>query len=149
LAAGTDVATRFIVNASSSLAMLAGFAIAAAGIVGLVSPDAYARLGWFVAEPPGVYLLAVVQLAIGIVLLRAAPSSRSPVGLGALGVVALAEVVLMPLIGHGRAHALAQWWGRQAPGSLRLWALVELTLGVLVVLAVLPRRGLRAVRPAT
>jgi hypothetical protein len=122
------------------LALLAGFAMAAIGVVGLISPQAFVRLGWFWAEPPGVFVVAAAQLAIGLVLIRAAPSSRSPGALAAFGVVALVESLLILPIGHGRAHALALWWGSQPSGILRVWALVELTIGVLVVLAVLPRR---------
>jgi hypothetical protein len=133
---------------TSSLAMVIGFLIAAVGLVGLISPDIYVRLGWFWAEMPGIYIIAVIQLVTGLVLVRAAPSSRSPVGLGVLGAFALAEAVLMPLLGHGRTRAIAEWWGSQTYGSLRLWALLELVIGALVVLAVAPRRR-RALRPAT
>lgn len=132
---------------ASSLAMVIGFVIAALGLLGLISPITYVRLGWFWAEPPGIYVVAAVQLAIGLVLVRAAPSSRSPVSLRVLGAIALAEAVLMPLLGQGRTRAIAQWWGSQTFGSLRLWAILELTIGVLVVLAVAPRR--RPLRPAT
>ncbi len=134
-------------NASSSLALVIGFVIAAVGAVGLISPETYVRLGWFWAESPGIYIVAVVQLLIGIAFVRAAPSSRSPVGLGVLGAFALTEAVLMPLLGHGRTHAIAQWWSSQSFGTLRMWALLELAIGVLVVLAVVPRR--RGLRPAT
>lgn len=131
---------------SSSLAMLVGFVMAVTGLIGMASPETYVRLGWFVTEAPGVYLLAMVQFAIGVVLIRAAPSSRTPLPLGALGVVAIAEVALMPFIGHGRAHAIAQWWGSQAPSVLRFWGLIELSIGLLVMFAVAPRR--RGLRPA-
>ena len=134
-------------KASSSLAMVIGFILAALGIIGLISPDTYVRLGWFWAEPPGIYIVPAVQLVMGLVLLRAAPSSRTPVGLGVLGAFALAEAVLMPLLGHGRTRGIAHWWGSQTYGSLRLWALLELAIGILVVIAVLPSR--RALHPAT
>jgi hypothetical protein len=154
-AIGTEVAihctqraqrrSRFTVK--SSLAMLIGLVIATVGIIGLISPQTYVRLGWFWADPPGLYVLAAIQLVIGLALLRAAPSSRSPVGLGVLGAFALAEAVLMPLLGRGRTHGIAQWWGSQTTGSLRLWALLELAVGVLIVCAVAPRR--RALPPST
>jgi hypothetical protein len=54
------------VNASSSLAMLGGAAIAATGIVGLISPQTYVQLGWYWAQPPGVYVVALVQFVIGL-----------------------------------------------------------------------------------
>jgi hypothetical protein len=132
---------------ASLLATVVGLVIAALGIVGLVSPATYVALGWFWAEPPGLYIVAAVQLVCGLALVRAAPTSRSPVGLGVLGSVALAEAVLLPLLGHGRTRAIAQWWGSQTSWTLRLWAVLEIAIGVLVVLAVAPRR--RPVRHAT
>jgi uncharacterized protein YjeT (DUF2065 family) len=132
-------------NMRSSLAMLVGFAIAAFGIVGLISPHTYARLGSLWEASPGLYIAAAIQLVIGLVLIRAAPASRSPFALGALGVIALIEAVMMPLLGHGRAHAIAHWWESQSESFLRMWGLLELAIGVLIVCAVAPsRRALRA-----
>ncbi|MDF2697697.1 MAG: hypothetical protein K0S65_6080 [Labilithrix sp.] len=131
----------------SSPAMVIGFVVAAVGLIGLIAPQTYVQLGWFWAEPPGLYVIAAIQLVVGLLLLRAAPSSRSPVGLGVLGAFALVEAVLMPLLGHGRTRAIAEWWGAQSTSFLRLWALLELALGVLIVCAVAPSR--RGLRPST
>jgi hypothetical protein len=129
-----------------SWAVLVGILIAVLGLVGLISPDTYARLGWFWSTPPGLYVVVPIQIALALVLLRVAPSSRSPVGLGVVAAFALGEAILMPLLGPGREHAIAEWWGGQTTGLLRLWALLELIVGVLVVLSVAPRRP--ALRPA-
>lgn len=130
----------------TSLAMLVGIVIATLGVVGLISPDTYVRLGLFWETPPGLYIVAAIQLIIGLVLIRAAPISRSPLALGALGVIALIEAVFVPLLGHGRIHAVAHWWEHQSPSFLRLWGLLELAIGVLIICAVAPRR--RALRAA-
>lgn len=132
-----------------SLAMVIGIVIAALGIIGLISPDTYVRLGWFWEESPGLYIVAAVQLVIGLVLIRAAPTSRSPLGLGALGVLALIEAVFMPFLGHGRIHAIAHWMSSQSPSFLRLWGLLELAVGILIVSAVAPRRRVLREVPAT
>lgn len=133
----------------SSLAMLVGIVITAFGLVGLISPHSYVRLGWFWETSPGVYIVAAIQLVIGLVLIRAAPTSRSPLGLGAFGVIALVEAVFMPLLGHGRVHAIAHWWESQSPSFLRLWGLLELAIGVLIVWAVAPRRRALRAAPST
>jgi hypothetical protein len=129
----------------SSLAMLAGTAIALLGVVGLVSPQAYVQLGLLWETSPGLYIVSIIQLVIGLVLIRAAPDSRTPFALGALGVLALIEAVFIPLLGPGRAHAIAHWWESQSTSFLRLWGLLELAVGVLIVCAVAPRR--RPLRP--
>ena len=128
------------------LVVLIGLVIAALGLLGLSSPATYARLGILWTTPPVLYVVTVIQVLIALVLLRAAPSSRSPVGLGLVGALALVEGILMPLLGLGRAHAFAEWWGSQSAGLLRIWALVELVVGVLVVCAVAP--STRPLRPA-
>jgi hypothetical protein len=130
----------------SYLAMLIGLAIAAVGLVGLVSPPTFARLGGLLAESPAIYVVIIVQLVVALVLLTAAPASRSPVGLGIVGALALAEAVLLPLLGPGRARGIAEWWEAQSHANLRFWALIELSLGVAVALMASPRR--RALRPA-
>lgn len=127
------------------LVVLIGLVIAALGLLGLSSPVTYARLGIFWTTPPVLYVVTVIQVLLALVLLRAAPSSRSPVGLGIVGALVLVEGLLMPLLGLGRAHALAEWWGSQSAGLLRIWALVELGVGILVVCAVAP--STRPLRP--
>ncbi|AKU95359.1 hypothetical protein AKJ09_02023 [Labilithrix luteola] len=126
-----------------ALARIVGIVIAALGLLGLISPSSYVRLGWFWAQSPGLYIAAVLQLIMGLVLLRAAPSSRSPVGLGIVGAFAIGEAVLAPLLGFGKTQVVAKWWAALTPGVLRLWALVGLAIGVLIVLAVAPRRDER------
>jgi hypothetical protein len=128
----------------SFLAMLFGIVSAIVGMVGLISPETYARLDWLWETPQSLYIVAAIQLVMGLVLIRAAPTSRSPFGLGALGVLVVVEAVFMPLLGHGRAFAIEHWWVSQTSSFLRLWALLELAVGILVVWAVAPRR--RALR---
>lgn len=120
--------------------MIVGIAIAALGLLGLVSPSSYVRLGWFWAQSPGLYIAAVAQFVMGLVLLRAARSSRSPGGIAAVGVFAIVEAFLAPMLGFGRTQAIAKWWAGQTPGTLRLWGLIGLAIGVLVVVTVTPRR---------
>jgi len=120
--------------------MVVGFVIVVVGVVGLIAPETYVRIVTFWAESPGIYIITAIQVVIGVVLLRAAPTSRSPVALGVLGAFALAEAVLMPLLGHGRTRAIVHWWGSQTFGSLRFWAVLELAIGILVLVAVAPRR---------
>jgi hypothetical protein len=125
--------------------MVIGFVICAVGIIGLLSPQTYAQFGSFWEDAPALYLLAVIQLVVGLVLFSAAPRSRSPVGLGVLGAFALVEAILMPLMGPGRAHAIAHWWTSQSSSFLRLWGALELAVGILIVCAVAPSR--RALPP--
>ncbi|OJY30224.1 MAG: hypothetical protein BGO98_26150 [Myxococcales bacterium 68-20] len=131
----------------SSLAVLVGFLIAAMGLVGLIVPSVFVRLGWAWATVPGIYVSAAIDIVVGLVLIRAAPRSRSPVGLGVFAAVSLIGGVITPFLGLARMYAAARWWSGQSPTILRLWALFELTVGVLIVCAVVPRR--RALRPAT
>lgn len=128
------------------LAMLVGIVMAAVGLLGFLSPHTYVRLAWFWENSPGLYIIAAIQLVVGIVLIRAAPTSKTPLGLGALGVIALIEAVFMPLMGHGRAHVVADWWTHQSPAFLRMWGLLELAVGTLVAWAAAPRR--HELRPA-
>lgn len=57
-----------------------------------------------------------------------------------VGVFAIVEAFLAPLLGFGRTQVVAKWWAGQTPGALRLWGLIGLTIGIMVVVAVTPQR---------
>ncbi len=130
----------------SSLAVLVGLGTAVMGVAGLIAPDVLVRIGWLWTTPAGLYASAVLDLLAGLVLLKVASSSRSPVAMSVLGAVTLLGGILTPFLGHARALTYARWWANQDPVFLRLWAALLLVVGVLIVTAVTPRR--RTLRPS-
>lgn len=62
----------------SLAALVIGVAIAAQGIFGIAAPEAFVRVLRAIQTPPLIYAAAVVRVAFGVVLFRAAPASRTP-----------------------------------------------------------------------
>ncbi len=85
--------------------------------------------------PVGLYVVAVVRVAIGLLLIRVAPASRTPRTLRVLGVIVVVAGLLTPLIG-ARARAILDWWAALGPAYLRLPAVIALAFGAFVIYAV-------------
>lgn len=124
-------------------ALLIGLAIAAQGIFGIAAPDAFVRALRLVQTPPVLYVAAVIRVAFGIVLVRAAPASRTPTFLRALGCLIVFRGLLTPFFGVRIGHAILDSWSTGGPGVVRLWAGVSLALGASIVYATTPRGSRR------
>ena len=69
------------------LTLLIGLLLVVQGLVGLAAPDMFVSSIRFIQTPPVVYLAAVLRVVFGIVLVRAAPSSRLPKFLRVFGFI--------------------------------------------------------------
>lgn len=121
-------------------ALLVGFFIVGFGLVGLVTPHGLLTLVAPLLSPVGLWVAAVLRVGIGLVLVSAAPASRAPAPLRALGFVVLVAGLVTPFFGVERARGIVAWWTSQGEGVVRLWTSVAVALGAFVVYAVAPRR---------
>jgi hypothetical protein len=96
----------------NGLVVLFGIAIAALGAVGIASPARLLALVRWESQR-GVYLAAGIRLALGAVLLLAAPELRQPALARIFGAIALLGGVGTALMGRTRFGALVGWWERQ------------------------------------
>ena len=122
----------------------------AVGMVGIVSPDSVTTVRrLYFATPVGLYAASAVRVAMGLVLILVAPTSRAPKTLRALGAVVCMQGLAPQLFGLDRARAILEWEVMH-PALLRAGAVVALATGGLVACAVtkprirvpaLPRRS--------
>jgi hypothetical protein len=117
--------------------MLFGVLVTALGAVGLARPVALISL----VERPwqtraGLLLAVAVRVVLGVALLVAAPDSRFPATLRALGGLSLLAAVALPLVGFERLRRFVQWWAERPSGFVRAWSAAALLFGVFVVVAV-------------
>jgi len=129
-----------VMRAIPYLALLIGVLIAGCGVFGLAAPEELAGVIGEVQKRLTVYGVAAVRVAIGVVLLLAAGTSRAPFLLGALGIL----IVLGGLIGPFMAAPLRQSVERLlSDGSLmalRTWSGIALATGAFTVWATMPKR---------
>jgi hypothetical protein len=105
------------------------------GVAGIVSPDSMMALRREYYTPVGLYVGGAVRVAMGLVLILAASSSRWPVVLRALGAVMCLQALTANLLGLERARVVLEWEGAHT-GLLRAGAAVALASGVFIAFAV-------------
>ncbi|MBX3215269.1 MAG: hypothetical protein KF850_24755 [Labilithrix sp.] len=131
-------------------ALLFGLLVLVIGVLGLLVPDAYLIIARGASTTVGLYVVALLRVAAGLVLVSAARGSRSPIGLRILGAFSFLAGLVTPLFGASRARSFVDAWAAEGPGAMRAWALVPIVYGVFVVWAVTgsQRGAIRHARPA-
>jgi hypothetical protein len=94
----------------------------------------------YFATPSRFYAAGAVRIAMGLVLILAASSSRWPRTLRALGAVMCLQAIAANLFGLERARAIMEWEAMQGTALLRVGAAVALAAGGFMAFAVTGRR---------
>ena len=118
-----------------TLALAVGLLVVVIGVVGIVAPDALVTIGLHSVTPVGLYVVAALRIAIGLVLLGASSASRMPRTLRVFGIVVLAAGLATPFLGLERARVIVNWWFAGGPVVIRLWAVVAVLLGGFIISA--------------
>ena len=111
-----------------------------AGVAGVVAPESVMALRRYVLTPAGLVAIASIRIAVGVLLIMVAPSSRVPRILRGLGGLLLLAGLVTPLFGVERARAVAEWEAAQSLTLIRSVATLIAVLGVLLAFAVSGRR---------
>ena len=119
--------------------LLAAFVVAA-GAAGIVVPDTILSLRSLAATQGALLVFAALRMAIGVVLIMAAPGSRAPRTLQAAGAVLLLVGLATPLFGVERTRAVLAWEAAQGPSLIRLGGAIVVALGGLLAVALRPQR---------
>jgi len=89
------------------------------------------------------YLIAAVRVAFAVILILAAPLSRTPTALRTIGYIILVAGITTALMGSvamERAHAIVDWWLQQGSGVVRLTCLLVSALGAFIAYVCAPVR---------
>ena len=121
----------------STLAMVIGFAFIFLGVLVAVSPE---RLLSFTdwGSRRGLYTAAAMRVFTGLVLILAAPASRSPTGFRIIGAIALLAGVVFTLVPTDRWAAFIRWWTKEHRALYRASAALAILLGAYIAYAALP-----------
>ena len=122
--------------------LLAALVIIAIGLGGIVAPDSLMALRReYVVTEYGPYAIGSIRVAIGLLMMAVAPTSRMPKAVRVLGLLVcvqgLTQIVGTPFIGLARARAILEW-AASHPALLRVGALLALIIGGFMVYAVRP-----------
>jgi hypothetical protein len=109
------------------------------GIIGLAAPDVFAGIVGFMQTSPAIYAAAAVRVAVGIVLLQAASTSRLPIFMRILGGFVLLGGLVTPFVGRQFAEVILDWWSSHGSALVRLFAAVSFALGLVTAYAVAPK----------
>jgi hypothetical protein len=116
---------------------LLGLVIGALVIVGsaisFAAPDRRLSLERSLITPAGLYAIAAVRIAVGLVFALAAPVSREPRALRVLGLIVIIAGLMTPWFGVVRARAVLDWLASAGPLLMRLDAGVGMALGGFLV----------------
>jgi hypothetical protein len=126
-----------------TLAFVFGLCVATVGVVGMLAPSSLVWIAQHSVTSGAFYLLAAVRVAVGVVLISAAPASRAPKALRMVGyviVVAGLATALTGLVGMERARTIIGWWLDQGTGIIRVTSVVLVAFGGFVVYACIPLR---------
>lgn len=105
-------------------------------MVGIVATDSAMTLRrLYFATPSRFYAAGAIRVAMGLVLILAASSSRWPRTLRALGAVMCLQAIAANLFGIERARQIMEWEALQGTALLRAGAVVALASGVFVAFA--------------
>jgi len=116
---------------------LLGLGIGALVILGsaisFAAPDLRLSLERSVITPAGLYAIAALRIAIGLVFVLAAPASRAPRTLRVLGLIVIIAGLTTPWFGVARARAVLNWLASAGPLLMRLDAGVGMAIGGFLV----------------
>ena len=115
------------------LGLVIGALVILASAISFAVPDLKLSLERSAMTPTGLYAIAVVRIAIGLVFVFAAPASRAPRTLRVLGLVVIIAGLMTPWFGVTRAHATLNWVASAGPLLMRLDAVVGMALGGFLV----------------
>ena len=122
------------------VAVAFGVAIALIGIVGMMDPALLLYATSFTITSPGLYIVAAIRIAFGLVLIGAATASRMPRTLRILGAFIILAGIVTPFFGVERIRNIVEWWSAQSIGFKRTWVSLAIIFGLFIIYAVTPRR---------
>jgi hypothetical protein len=120
--------------------MIMGIAVAGLGLIGLVAPSLLLDIGKSLLTESGLYAVAAVRVAFGLLLLFVARISRMPRTMRVIGIVIIIAGLFTPLFGLERFASMFKWLSTHGFAFVRVMAMFAVAFGALVVFAVTPRQ---------
>ncbi len=114
---------------------LAGLGLVVIAVLFLISPDRARGLLTLTKRRWWMNAAFLFRIVVGLVLIAGAPETGLPTLVLVLGVISLLSGLLAPLLGYDRLLAFVDWWAARPAGLIRVWALLALALGLVLLYA--------------
>jgi len=117
----------------TALALILCAAIAAMGVLVIISPARANDLARLFADKTGMWVSSAIRAVLGLGLLAAASESKAPMALRLLGLLILVVAILIPILGLDRHRKMIDWWiGR--PRTMQIvWGFATFVFGILLI----------------
>ena len=115
------------------LGLVVGALVILGSAISFAAPDLRLSLERSVMTPAGLYAIAALRIAIGLVFVLAAPASRAPRTVRVLGLIVIIAGLMTPWFGVARAQAVLNWFATAGPLLMRVDAGVGVALGGFLV----------------
>jgi hypothetical protein len=94
----------------TALALILCAAIAAMGMLIIVSPARAHDLTRMFTDKTGMWVATAIRAVLGLALLAAASESKAPMLLRILGLLILIVAIVIPILGLDRHRRMIDWW---------------------------------------
>jgi len=112
-----------------SVVQIIGMTVLVISVAALIVPGVFRGMIKAFRPQSMLYVGALIRVAVGLVLLAAAPGCRFPLGVQILGVVTIAAGVVLPFLKGAAKDALFDWAVNMPSSALRGFALMGVVLG--------------------
>jgi cell division protein FtsW (lipid II flippase) len=121
----------------TALALILCAAIAAMGVLVIVSPARVNDLARLFTDKTGMWVASAIRAVLGLGLLAAASESKAPMVLRTLGLIILIVAILIPILGLDRHRKMIDWWLAR-PRTMQIgWGAVTFVFGILLIYLIL------------
>jgi len=121
----------------TALTLILCAAIAAMGVLVIVSPARSNDLTRLFADKTGLWVATAIRAILGLGLLAAAADSKSPMLLRILGLIILLVAIAMPLLGLDRHRRMIDWWLARDRKIQIICGAASFVLGVVLIYLIL------------
>ncbi len=119
------------------IALLIAALMVLLGLTGVLWPEGLMQLVTYSFTQSGIYVVAAVRVVLGVLLLIAARSTRTPKTMRVIGVILLVAGIGTALIPVERAQLMKDWWIARGPDTLRILACFPLAAGIIIGISAL------------
>lgn len=118
------------------LVKLFGIAIVVMGIIFLINPKVLRQYVTFWKQRKRLYMGGILALLIGIIFLLAASQCRLAGIIIIFGILSILKGVFYFAVGQKKLDSMLNWWQKRSLPAVRLYAIIIVALGALLIYSV-------------